>query len=658
MKTSKSRYFFHFIYIILFLLCFLIKVYGQENENENIEDGDEEIEDEYDPYMINILMRSPDLEEVRDVEEWEVMYSNMINDYIVEKNKDNELLRNYTINFTFFDYPGINPTGGSIHFKYWMESIFGIDDLFYDMVILDDKTLLSEIAFMESEYMLLLEHRHPSYEILLDLFKYIKMDNLTYNDPSILNNGIYKKGLYGLPYEFDFDVLYYNNANDNVKQISKEMGNLTWDKLLKALNELTPPSNLRIGLGDDHEFLHFLIEYTNNQYELSKDYDPNFFNIFVNETATEVFTSFYNYMNTYTNGNVTDSLRISADESYFSFLNNESAFFKGRASHNLLFRSDGEEQPPMLLPPKDISAVTEKFLCVSSSSEKDPQVLSTIALQLTSKDMQLYRSKHFGSIPTFDLSKKDSDSDIKEYCQTNSLICNYIEKMKRIDIKKIFVTKYGSPFFEVIALAPKFLRNNFMDNNIDNVIFYFKNMKYFVTDNLGAITVFTYIFIVLFSLLGFVIMFYIYKLKNHPYIKVVSPIFCSLIVFGSILSMIKILVNLPPYTIFKAKMFFCISTLSVNLVYVPMFAVTYRIYVIFKSSTFMAKTLTNKRLLIFIVSVISIVTIYRTIIAFTTEFYFLPFGSLRETRFPEAIATYPDFHDTIYHVYLYIIVSI
>ncbi|ORX50034.1 hypothetical protein BCR36DRAFT_370538 [Piromyces finnis] len=149
------------------------------------------------------------------------------------------------------------------------------------MVVLDDKILFSELEFMETEYYYYLGYRHPSLELLLDLTDYVKMNSINFNDPSILEDAIYKDRLYGLPYELDFDVMYYDSNNEVTKRLSDEMNQISWDKLYSSISST---SNLSIGLGDDYDVLQFLMEYTGNKYELSKEYDPEFFEVFINDS--------------------------------------------------------------------------------------------------------------------------------------------------------------------------------------------------------------------------------------------------------------------------------------------------------------------------------------------------------------------------------------
>ncbi|ORX50033.1 hypothetical protein BCR36DRAFT_327522 [Piromyces finnis] len=650
MKVKDRVYFSYsyIIYIIFIILCLLSKTYGQEEDTTDIIEEEEEV---YDPNVINILMKSPDMEDARNITEIEYEYENMINNYLIEKNKNNEMLKDIRVSITFFDYIGLTANGGTIYYRYFYEAIAGIEEQYYDMVVLDDKILFSELEFMETEYYYHLGYRHPSLELLLDLTDYVKMNSINFNDPSILEDAIYKDRLYGLPYELDFDVMYYDPNNEVTKRLSDEMDQISWDKLYSSISST---SNLSIGLGDDYDVLQFLMEYTGNKYELSKEYDPEFFEVFINDTARDVFTSFYNYIDTYTGGNIENSTRISLGTSYKAFLDGESAFFKGKASHNPLFRSnDNDKTIPMTLLPKNVSAVTEKFLCISQFSKKENQILLEIALQLTSKDIQLHRSEHFGSIPTFDLDQKESDPDIKLYCQKESLICKYIENMKRIKLKNVFKSKYSSPLFEIMVLLPKLFRTNLLNNNIDNIIYYFKNIKYLITNNMGIVGVFSYIIVIFFSIINILVIFLVHKYKNHPYIKVISPMFCNMILVGTLISMVKILKYLPPYSIFKSKLFYCLEALSINLIYIPMFAITYRIYKIFKSNIFIAETLTNLRMFLFIITVILIIFLYRFILACSYEFYYFPYGSFRDTRFPDIMPTYSEIHNSIYNAILY-----
>ncbi|ORX59214.1 hypothetical protein BCR36DRAFT_408728 [Piromyces finnis] len=146
-----------------------------------------------------------------------------------------------------------------------------------------------------------------------------------------------------------------------------------------------------------------------------------------------------------------------------------------------------------------------------------------------------------------------------------------------------------------------------------------------------------------------------YKLKEHPYIKVISPLFCNLIVVGCILNMFKLIKFIPPYSIGKMKLFSIIGTLGTNLIYIPMFVVAYRIFRIYKTKSFMSKSLNNQRLLFAVILTISIAVIYKLVIIFTCRFYYESVGSVKYARIPVGYYSNHETLDKIYQIYLTII---
>ena len=87
-----------------------------------------------------------------------------------------------------------------------------------------------------------------------------------------------------------------------------------------------------------------------------------------------------------------------------------------------------------------------------------------------------------------------------------------------------------------------------------------------------------------------------------------------------------------------------------------MFVVTYRIFRIFKVKTFLSNSLTNKRLLIITIVLISISTIYRAVIAFTSKVYYKMTGGVRESRMPYIYYSNNKIDSDIYFTYNNIIV--
>ncbi|ORX50031.1 hypothetical protein BCR36DRAFT_583635 [Piromyces finnis] len=606
--------------------------------------------------VITILTKQPDMPETAVAEEWEIKYEELINSYLAEQSAVNPALANVEIAFSFYEYLPVKEGGGSVYFKYLYEVEPDLSEGNYDMMILDDRILFSEMAFMESDIVeFYLEHRRPSIEIFHPLSEYIKKEELSFNEARALNDGIYEGTIYGLPFELDFDVLYYNDQNKDSVGIVDKMKTINWDDLLNSIQSSTPKTQ-SIGLGDDNDLLNLIIEYTACKYQLSKEYDPFYWKVFYNKTGEELFSSIYDYIISYTNGDVTESLQITLDDAFADFVEEKSMFFKGKASHRHIIRSEMEKTNntySYTLPPKYKSNIMEKYLAITTNSKVDKKLLAEVAIALTSKDAQLYRANHFGSIPTFDMKQKESDPEIKAYCSSQPYICNIIEKMDRLYIKDILKNEKSSPFIEIEINLPKIIRNYILNNDVEAVIFAFKNLFILLTEQLGIYGIFSYILMFGFAVFFLVIMCLIYKHREHPYIKVISPIFCIMIILGTTMNMCKFLQYLPPYTAFMAKFYYIYETISINLIYVPMFAVTYRIFRIFRAKSFMTKSLNNKRLFFGVVLAILVAVAYRSYIAYKVNFYYLPFGSLRYTRFPEYMLEDAEVYTNIYLFYLH-----
>jgi len=330
-------------------------------------------------------------------------------------------------------------------------------------------------------------------------------------------------------------------------------------------------------------------------------------------------------------------------------------FFKAKASNNLLIKSlNNNTDIPLTLPPKYQSVTTYNYLVASKFSKIEPEILAKVVLILTSKEAQLLRADSFGSIPTFDFTKKDSD--LQNYCNKNQIICNAMEKMKKIYLRDIFKSDTMVPFFEIECLVPVRIKNYVLTNDYEYIKATFVNMNEFITDHLGLYGVLSMTLIILTILFFIFIIFMTYKLRNHPYIKVISPIFCILILIGCILNLIKTMKYVPPYSEMKIKVFLMIGTIGTNLIYIPMFGVTYRIFLIFNNQSLKSSSISNKRLLIGVFSIMSISVIYNLIIVLTKRFYYDSVGDVKDIRIP--IGQYEDYSslNQIYQGYLMFIV--
>ncbi|ORX50027.1 hypothetical protein BCR36DRAFT_412519 [Piromyces finnis] len=609
---------------------------------------------------IKICIKQPDMPRTVLHDDWE-KYRNELNNYFVEKVKDNERLNNYELDIYFYPYIPVETNGQSVPFDYMNDLAKVLPRKEYDMILLDERILFNDIALMESERIFKeTKFRQPSLELLHDLTKYINKDDLEFHDPKILSYGMYKKKIYGIPFEYDFDVLYYHkdgeNSNANgsdTMALVENMKDFTWESLLEKMEKNSQPFVL--ALGDDNDVLNFVIEYTNNIHTLSPEYNPDYIKIFYDdEESTDFYTKFRDLVKSFSpNNEPIKAARTSLDDAYSSFLTKNSTFFKAKASHNFLFKSKyGNDGIPLSLPPKYQSATTNKYLVANKYSDIKPDLLAEVALILTDKEAQLFRAEKYGSIPTFDFTKKDSDQDLQDYCNNNPVICDAMDKVEKLYIRDIFSSDTMVPFYEILCFIPIRFKNFFITNDIKYIEFSLKNVNEFITDNLGVYGVLSIILTILVIVFCCFVIYMTYKLKEHPYIKVISPIFCNLIVIGCILNMIKLLKFIPPYSRGKIKIFLILETLGTNLIYIPMFAVAYRIFRIYKTKSFMSNSLNNKRLLIGIFSAISIAVIYKIVIVFTCSFYYTAIGSVTYARIPVGNYSNNELFNKIYQIYL------
>eukprot|EP00833_Pecoramyces_ruminatium_P003143 jgi/Orpsp1_1/1177175/evm.model.c7180000060462.1 len=513
----------------------------------------------------------------------------------------------------------------------------------YDMAIFDDRLLLSDIELMRTYACGTYLHSFlPTDDYIFDMTDYVKNDELKHHDNEILSHTYDEKHIYALPYEKDFDLIYYNELDENFKNIAKSMSTLTWNELYN-MTYSEPEKHTMIALGDDDNLLNFFFEYMNSQFDISKTPDNKYFDQFCEEEFVEKFYSFRDFVFDYTRNNYNRTLHLSLDDAFTYFVNDASPFYKGKASHYHLFdeieneneneneNGNGNDEKTYskfssVLPPKYQSAIIEHFVVINKNSIIDKDILMEIAKILTSKEMQLFKAERFGSIPTFDFSKKDTDSDIKKYCEMHSKICEHSEKIKKIHLKDLFDSKYTPAFFETRLLLPSVIKRFIRFDSIDLLTFTLNNIKELVTDHMGIYSFLTYFLMSVFVISTLIIMVLTFYHRKHPYLKAISPNFCIIILFGYILSTISILMYLPPFSVLKSKIFYIMETICYTIILAPMFAVTFRIYRIFKSDSLISKSLDDLHLIMYVSIFTGIVFIYKLIIVSCEKFYFLAYG--------------------------------
>jgi len=366
-----------------------------------------------------------------------------------------------------------------------------------------------------------------------------------------------------------------------------------------------------------------------------------------------LFNSFHRFVSSCTNNNTESSIYLNSGEAFLNFINGESSFFYGKASQNTFFNS--LPNISSVLPPKFISTVSEKYLAINNNSEINPNILLRLALQLTSKDFQLFKAKHFGSIPTFDFTKKNKDNDIKQYCENNLELCQTIENMQRIYIRDVFRTKKCAPYFQIQSFLPNIIRNFLVEKDISEIVSAFRNNDELITDSVGVYGIVVYIITIIFIIISIIIIVYTFIHRNHPYLRVISPMFCIMILIGCIMSVVRYLFDLMPFYPGKGRICQLFFSLSTSLIYIPMFAVTYRIYRIYKSTSYISRTLSNSFLYIVVAVLISVLFLYNVILTITCEYYYISIGNINSARYPIWIYTNYGLHNYIQNIYLYII---
>ncbi|OUM57840.1 hypothetical protein PIROE2DRAFT_17058 [Piromyces sp. E2] len=547
---------------------------------------------------ITLYLKQPDMQETFDLLTWEQNYENSINEFLKQRNVDNPILKNVTVELYFYEYFPVNVDHQSEYLEFIKDLSDKVGNATVDMMILDDRLLFNDIALIECDSVeLYYKSRTPTKEHLLDLTPfYFDRSVFKHHDRRILKDGTLDNKIYGIPYEIDFDLLYYYSTNEKAKTIVDMMNKLSWDDLL-LLSKFQSTDPFYISLGDEDDLLNLFLEYTSNKYSLSKDLDKSFFNIFYNETSEHLFTSFKSFVNTYTDNNFNNTFGVSLDQVLKHFINEEILFFRGKASHAKLFNEFNNSYNKTVLstlPPKFMSIVTEKFLVLNRHSKIDATILTEIALQLTSKEMQYTRAKNFGSIPTFDININD-DEVLRTYCQNFPDICQKLRILNKIFVKDVFQSRYSPPLFETRLLLPSVLKKYIYDkNSLQQTIYTFKNIKELATTDIDTYITIIYIATGIGIMYTVYNLIYIYKFRDHPYIKVISPKFCMVIIIGYLLTMIEPVLILPPYFILKCKFLSSFEIFFVSLIILPMIIVTYRIYAIFKNKS-VAITTVNDR---------------------------------------------------------------
>eukprot|EP00833_Pecoramyces_ruminatium_P003585 jgi/Orpsp1_1/1177617/evm.model.c7180000062159.1 len=664
-------------------------------------------------------MRQPNLPNTLDIEKWKDDYKSIINNSLENENE-------VEILFTFYNSES-SDKNLSEYINFFKDNINDWINSKYDMAILDDRMLFSDEALIESDIVKqFMNSRKATFNGLLNLSSYVEKNEIDHHDSEFLNHSYFNEELYALPYERDFDLIYFDNSNEQFKNITNLMDTLTWDDLLLLINN-NSMNQLKIALNDEDELLNFFFEYINSKFDMSKEETKNYYEEFYNGNYDNLLNSFRSFVMSYTSENLNSTLSLNLSEAYSLYSNKETFLFKGKASHYSLLDNDDNNNNAQInkfkndyinnatktitnttannninnninnktsfntittkaintktiatnnnnninnnknnnkitntnitvLPPKNYSAITEKFLVLNRYSEVDPEVLVKVALNLTSLKMQILRATCFGTIPTFDFKKMKSNINIKGYCEKNTDICNNFNNIKSIYLKDILSSKLSPPFFETRIFLPVIMKSYLNNDDMESLQLTFKNIPNLVTNSMGIYGVLSYVIIIVYIILSTITMYLTYKYREHPYLKVTSPIFCIFMILGFMTNILSIIIILPPYASIKCRFSMMNDFLNICFTYIPIFAITYRIYYIFKSNTLYINLLFRKNISYIYSIGFFVILIYKFILFIYNDFYYISIGYINQSRFPQCFYENHEIYNKFDNLILIIIV--
>ncbi|KAG4107987.1 hypothetical protein H8356DRAFT_224805 [Neocallimastix lanati (nom. inval.)] len=542
-----------------------------------------------------------------------------------------------------------------------------LKDVNYDMMILDDRFLYADNSY--ADFILLqneFDFKRFS-DFYADYSNYrLNTDDISYHDKDILNDGKLgnEKRLYGLPYELDFDLLYYHSVNDKSKDSLSLKVNDSFFENIHSSEEI-----LSAGFKDNDDLINFFGEFVRYQYKRPIENNISSYNFLYNEESTELYHSFRNYILKFTGSDIEKTLSTTVEDAYLSFLENENKLFRGKASLYKSLKENPNISIKMNSLPDNISVINEKYLVINRNSLKSTDVLVKIALILTSKEMQIYRSMEIGSIPTFNF-KNPSDESVISYCQINSDMCNLLEKLNPIRIRNIFKkNKFSAHYLETRLILPSELKKSLIDPNDNAASKLFMNVLDVLNQStmdkeievtpvmvvfmiLNVFTIAVAIYLILFMLK-------VHRNRKHPYIKAMSPQLANLTIFGILMRIVYPYFYSIVNTRFLCRMSVVLNFFINNLVYIPLFAIIFRIYYIYTniSSVSYGKKLHDSRLIIYI-SLILIMSLFAYYgISYFDEYNLETDGSLQYYRFLTCVYDFGT-HSLISNIYTFILFTI
>jgi len=183
----------------------------------------------------------------------------------------------------------------------------------------------------------------------------------------------------------------------------------TTEKLTSSPNRNnTIDSSIGLALSNNNVLINHFVEFVGSQYGIPEGKDPGYYNKFFTNNPENLYETFRNKVLAETDSNINKTLSTTVEEEFLSFIRKEKNSFKGKASYYYYLQKNIKDPIVMSPLPKDISVLTTKYLTINKKSKKEIGDLVLMAIELTSKEMQLFRAKEFGCIPTFDVANSEN----------------------------------------------------------------------------------------------------------------------------------------------------------------------------------------------------------------------------------------------------------
>jgi len=421
---------------------------------------------------------------------------------------------------------------------------------------------------------------------------------------------------------------------------------------------------ISVGLGNNFELLNIFTEYIRyNKYIPYDEKSIFFFNFLWNDEKLkkQFYEKFREHIIHSTGKNINENLLVSTEEAYQKFIKKEKLFLRGKTSYYQYFKNQNITVSYKGLP-DDISVLNKKYLVINKNTKKDIKTLVNVALQLTSEEMQLYRLNHFSTIPTFDLNEYHSEG-FNAYCQINSDFCHLIKKIKSFDITKIFTRyQYSGNFMETNLIVPSYLNdylktNNYTNTNIKltnilNTYLYSLSEMYKLDCHLLIQDIITTTVLIVLV----IVIFLVYLNRKHPYLKAISPFLSILTIIGMTMNIAITKLMLYSHNELMCRLIYILKYFVLNLVYLPMFAIIFRIYYIYTniSKVNFGKKLNDKRIFHIISISLTAILLVTIAIVCSDDIHITSMGTVNKTRMFMCYYVHYKYYITFSYLYSFV----